>query len=152
MNAQMVPRAAINPSVATIYIRMLFFFFPYLLEICLKWPSSPSLSVKTAIFTQLKSLLKPRDKSCSARHTSHCQKRGPSVALLLCLSLVLVSLPLLKAFHLRKRPDKTRGNCEQLRRSGPVATMARSHMEATLGGRKLFHIWQMFTVYQRLCR
>lgn len=31
-------------------------------------------------------------------------------------------------------------------------TMVRSHMESTLGGGKLFHIWQMFTVFQRLCR
>lgn len=58
---------------------------------------SLSLSVKTAIFTRLKSLLKPRDKSCSARHKSHCQKKA-SLSLSLCgplaLSLLaLVSLP-----------------------------------------------------------
>ena len=63
---------------------------------------SLSLSVKTAIFTRLKSLLKPRDKSCSARHKSHCQKKA-SLSLSLCgplaLSLLaLVSLPLLKRF------------------------------------------------------
>lgn len=65
---------------------------------------SLSLSVKTAIFTRLKSLLKPRDKSCSARHKSHCQKKAslsPSLSIcgpLALYLLALVSLPLLKRF------------------------------------------------------
>ena len=53
----------------------------------LKWPSYFSLSVTTAIFTRMKSLLKPRDKSCSTKHKSHCKKKKQYLSLSLALAL-----------------------------------------------------------------
>lgn len=62
---------ALLPDVGCVCV----FFYLHLLEKRLKWLSSLTLSVKTAIFTRLKSFLKACDKSCSVRHKSHCQKR-----------------------------------------------------------------------------
>lgn len=147
---------------------MLGWAFFNLLERHLKWPSSLSLSVKTAIFTRRKSLLKPRDKSCSSRHKSYCQGKAS-----LCLSpffsaslsfsiggLFRLSLNAL-VFHLLdvsvgQRAGKA-GELSSLQmyaaQSSPDDTMVRSHMELNFGkGGGLFHIWQMFMVYQRLCR
>lgn len=93
----------------------IFIYFFNLLEKCLKWPSwlSLSLSVKTAIFTRLKSLLKPRDKSCSARHKSHCQKKASlSPSLSICGPLALSLLALVSQFlsvSYEERADKTGG-------------------------------------------
>lgn len=103
MKARMVPYIAKNPGIATVWENFIYLF--YFLWRHLKWPSFLSGSVRTAIFTLLKSLLKPCDKSRSGRHKSHCQKGpfrlslhlAPSLASFcapLALSLlVLVSLP-----------------------------------------------------------
>lgn len=93
MNACTVPCATTNPGIATVCEKIYIFF--YFLWKRLKWPSFLSGSVRTAIFTLLKSLLKPHDKSRLARHKSHCQKRPlPSLSLRLAPSLASFCAPL----------------------------------------------------------